>query len=183
MIKLVANRALISSFFKKTLMITRRKYSDILLKDRELEKYWSEKAEELGEPILIRSISHTYCRGIPDTFGIIYAYDSFLVYEYAKKSRKSILETLFTRRGGEELSESVRMERKDIRRAAIVNSPTARSWIHKSLSPQEVLSKLETIPSNPILNILAGTVVCVCTDTDYILLDTPSNRQWIQLLS
>jgi hypothetical protein len=152
-------------------------------KDRELEEYWSEKSEELGEPILMRSISHTYYRGIPDTFGIIYASASYLVYEYAKKSRKSILETLFTRRGGEELGESVRIERKDIRRAAIVNSSAARSWIRKSLPPGEVLARLETMRSNPILNILSGTVVCVCTNTDYILLDTPSNRRWVELLS
>ncbi len=152
-------------------------------KDRELEEYWSRKAEELGEPIHIRSISHSYYRGIPDTFGILYASDSFLVYEYAKKSRKSILETLFTRRGGEELSESVRMERKNIRRAAIVNSATARSWIRKSLPPAEVLGRLEAMHSNPVLNVLSGTVVCVCTDTDYILLDTPANRQWLELLS
>jgi hypothetical protein len=152
-------------------------------KDREIEEYWSEKSEELGEPILMRSISHTYYRGIPDTFGIIYASDSYLVYEYAKKSRKSILETLFARRGGEELGESVRIERKDIRRAAIVNSSAARSWIRKSLPPGEVLARLETMRSNPILNILSGTVVCVCTNTDYILLDTPSNRRWIELLS
>ncbi len=152
-------------------------------KDRELEEYWNGKAEELGEPILMRSISHTYYRGIPDTFGIIYASDSFLVYEYAKKSRKSILENLFSRRGGEELSESVRMERKDIRRAAIVNSTTARSWIRSLLPPAEVLGRLATMRTNPILNILAGTVVCVCTNTDYILLDTPANRKWVDLLS
>jgi hypothetical protein len=152
-------------------------------KDRELEEYWAEKAEELGESILMRSISHTYYRGIPDTFGILYASDSYLVYEYAKKNRKSILETLFTRRGGEELSESIRIERKDVRGAAIVNSSTARSWIRKSLPPGEVLERLETMRSSPILNILAGTVVCVCTNTDYILLDTPSNRQWVELLT
>ncbi len=152
-------------------------------KDRELEEYWNGKAQELGEPILMRSISHTYYRGIPDTFGILFASASFLVYEYAKKNRKSILESLFTKRGGEDLSESVRLERKDIRRAAIVNSTTAKSWIRKSLAPGEVLKKLETLSSNPLLNILAGTVVCVCTNTDYILLDTPSNRQWLQLLS
>ena len=152
-------------------------------KDRELEEYWSRKAEELGEPIRMRSISHTYYRGIPDTFGILYASDSFLVYEYAKKGRKSILETLFSRRGGEDLSECVRMERKDIRRAAIVNSSTARSWIRKALPPGEVLGRLEKMHSSPLLNVLAGTVVCVCTNTDYILLDTPSNRQWIKLLS
>ena len=152
-------------------------------KDRELEEYWNGKAKELGEPILMRSISHTYYRGIPDTFGILFASESFLVYEYAKKNRKSILESLFTKRGGEDLSESVRLERKDIRRAAIVNSTTAKSWIRKSLAPAEVLKKLETLSSSPLLNILAGTVVCVCTNTDYILLDTPSNRQWLQLLS
>jgi hypothetical protein len=152
-------------------------------KDRELEEYWNGKAQELGEPILMRSISHTYYRGIPDTFGILFASESFLVYEYAKKNRKSILESLFSKRGGEDLSESVRLERKDIRRAAIVNSTTAKSWIRKSLTPAEVLEKLETLSSNPLLNILAGTVVCVCTNTDYILLDTPSNRQWLQLLS
>jgi hypothetical protein len=151
--------------------------------NRELEEYWSQKAEELGEPILMRSISHTYYREIPDTFGIVYASDSFLVFEYAKKSRKSILETLFTRRGGESLSESVRMARKDIRRAAIVNATTARSWIRKSLPPEQVLARLETMRSNPILNVLTGTVVCVCTHADYILLDTPSNRQWVELLS
>ena len=127
-------------------------------KDRELEEYWSRKAEEVGEPILMRSISHTYYRGIPDTFGILYVSDSFLVYEYAKKSRKSILESLFSRRGGEELSECIRMERKDIRRAAIVNSPSARSWVRTSLPPGEVLAKLETLRSNPIWNILAGRV-------------------------
>lgn len=152
-------------------------------RNRELEEYWSGKAQELGEPILMRSISHTYYRGIPDSFGILYASDSFLVYEYAKKSRKSILESLFTRRGGEELSESIRMERKDIRRAAIVTSPSARAWARKSLPPEEVLSILETMRPNPLLNFLAGTVVCVCTDTDYVLLDTPSNREWVQLLS
>jgi hypothetical protein len=152
-------------------------------KDRELEEYWSRKAEEVGEPILMRSISHTYYRGIPDTFGILYASNSFLVYEYSKKSRKSILETLFSRRGGEELSESVRIERKDIQRAAIVNSSTARAWIRRTLPPGEVLAKLEVMHSNPLLNVLAGTVVCVCTNTDYILLDTPSNRKWIELLS
>jgi hypothetical protein len=152
-------------------------------KDRELEQYWSEKAEQLGEPILMRSISHTYYRGIPDTFGIIYASGSYLIYEYAKKSRKSILESLFSRRGGEELNESIRIQRKDIRRAAIVNSSTARSWIRRSLPPEEVLRRLETMRSTPVMNILAGIVVCVCTNTDYILLDTPSNRQWAQLLS
>jgi hypothetical protein len=152
-------------------------------KDRELEEYWSKKAEDLGEPILMRSISHTYYRGIPDTFGILYASDSFLVYEYAKKSRKSILETLFSKRGGEELGETIRFERQDIRRTAIVNSTAARSWIRKSLTPAEVLGRLETMRFNPLLNVLSGTVVCVCTNTDYILLDTPSNRQWIDLLS
>ena len=152
-------------------------------KDRELEEYWRRKSEELGEPIHMRSISHTYYRGIPDTFGILYASDSFLVYEYAKKSRKSILESLFTRRGGEELSESIRLERRDIRGAAIVNAAAARAWVHRAVPPKEVLERLETMHSNPILNVLSGTVVCVCTETDYILLDTPANRRWVELLS
>ena len=64
-------------------------------KEREIEEYWSNKAEELGEPIVMRSISHTYYRGIPDTFGILYASDNYLVYEYSKRGRKSILESLF----------------------------------------------------------------------------------------
>ena len=152
-------------------------------KEREIEEYWSNKAEELGEAILIKSISHTYYRGIPETFGILYASDSFLVYEYAKKGRKSILETLFSRRGGEELTESVRIERKDIRRCSIVNSGSARAWHRRAPDAQEVLDKLESMRSTPLLNLLAGTMVCVCTDTDYILLDTPSNRQWAELLS
>ena len=152
-------------------------------KERELEEYWSKKAEELGEEILMRSISHTYYQGIPDTYGILFASSSFLVYEYAKKGRKSLLETLFSRRGGEELSESVRFQRKDIRIASIVSSAAAKAWFRRSLDASEVLAKLESRRSTPVLNVLTGSMVCVCTETDYILLDTPSNRQWIELLT
>ena len=98
-------------------------------KQSELEEYWSKKAEELGEPIIMKSISHTYYRGIPDTFGILYASAGVLVYEYAKKGRKSILETLFSKRGGEELTDSIRIPRQEICRAALVPSSTARSWV------------------------------------------------------
>ena len=152
-------------------------------KNRELEEYWSRKEEELGESVLMRSISHTYYRGIPDSFGILYASDSFLVYEYSKKGRKSILETLFSRREGEELSESIRFDRRDIRRAGIVNSGIARAWVRRAVQPAEVLERMEQLRPTPLLNILSGTVVCVCTNTDYILLDTPSNRKWVDLLS
>ena len=151
--------------------------------ERELEEYWSKKGEELGEAILMKSISHTYYRGIPETFGILYASESYLVYEYAKKGRKSLLETLFSRRSGDELTESVRFERNDIRRAVIVNSGTARSWFRRSLAAQIVLEKLIQMHPTPLLNILAGAMVCVCTESDYILLDTPSNKQWINILS
>jgi hypothetical protein len=151
-------------------------------KERDIEEYWNKKAEELGEPIVERSISHTYYRGIPDTFGILYASENYLVYEYSKKGRKSILDSLLSRRGGEELTESVQIPRNKIRRAAIINSSTARSWVRRSLQPREVLEKLEKASPAPIMNILAGTVVCVCTDTDYIVLDTPTNRQWSALL-
>ena len=151
-------------------------------KERDIEEYWNKKAEELGEPILMRSISHTYYRGIPDTFGILYASENYLVYEYSKKGRKSILESLFSRKGGEELTESVQIHRKQIRRTIIVGSNAARSWVRRSLQPREVLEKLEKIRPAPLLNILTGTVVCVCTDTDYIVLDTPTNRQWSDLL-
>jgi len=151
-------------------------------KERDIEEYWNKKAGELGEPIVKRSISHTYYRGIPDTFGILYASENYVVYEYSKKGRKSILESLFSRRGGDELSESVQIPRNQIRRAVIINSSTARSWVRRSLQPREVLEKLEQAGPAPLMNILAGTVVCVCTDTDYIVLDTPTNRQWSALL-
>jgi hypothetical protein len=151
-------------------------------KERDIEEYWGNKAEEMGEAIVMRSISHTYYRGITDTFGILYASENYLVYEYSSKGRKSILESLFSRRGGEELSESVQIPRNQIRRAVIVNSSAARSWVRRSLQPREVLEKLEKMHPAPLLNILAGTVVCVCTDTDYIVLDTPANRQWSALL-
>jgi len=152
-------------------------------KQSELEEYWSNKAEELGEPIVMKSISHTYYRGIPDTFGILYASATVLVYEYAKKGRKSILESLFSRRGGEELNESIRIPRKEIRKVTLTPSATARSWVRRAVSPAEVLAKLQSIRRTPLLNILTGTLVCICTPTDYVLLDTPSNREWITLLS
>lgn len=151
-------------------------------KERDIEEYWNKKAEELGEPIIMRSISHTYYRGIPETFGILYASENYLVYEYSQKGRKSILESLFSRSSGDDLDERVQILRNQIRRAVIINSSAARSWVRNSLQPREVLEKLEkTIPA-PLMNILTGTVLCVCTDTDYIVLDTPANRQWGALL-
>lgn len=144
----------------------------------DVEQYWQKKAEELGEAVLLRSISHTYYRGIPDTFGILYASQSCLVYEYSKRGRKSILDNLFSRRSDQELAETIKIPRKEIRKVALVAANVARSWIRRSLSAVDVLERLERLHPQPLLNILAGTVVCVCTAGDYIVIDTPINRQW-----
>ena len=151
-------------------------------KQSEVEQYWQNKEQELGEPILMKSLSHTYYRGIQDTYGILYSSASYLVYEYSKKGRKSILESLFSRPGGGELTENVTFARKDIRRSALVNSGMARSWIRKALGPAEVLERLKGTRPNPVIDALIGTVLCVCTNTDYIVFDTPENRQWREYL-
>ena len=64
----------------------------------EVEEYWRSKEQELGEPILFKSISHTYHSEGLESFGVLFASASFLVFEYSKSARRSILEVLFSRR-------------------------------------------------------------------------------------
>ena len=147
----------------------------------EVEQFWRDKEQELGEPILLKSISHTFQSGSPDTFGILFASPSFLVFEHSKGARRSILEVLFSRRE-DKLSEQLKIPRGSIRLAALASSYAARRWVARSLDPAEVLSRLAGRRPSLLLNLLSGTSLCVCTDSQYIVLDTPTNRQWLALL-
>jgi hypothetical protein len=152
-------------------------------KKRELEvqEYWQNKESELGEPILLKSISHTFQSGGLEAFGVLFASKSYLVFEYAKSSRKSILEVLFTRRE-EKLSEQVRVARSEIIRAGIIPTSWARRWIARSLAPAEVAARLERVKRSPLAALLSGSSLCLCTSDFCLVLDTPSNRQWLALL-
>jgi hypothetical protein len=152
-------------------------------KKRELEvqEYWRSKEQELGEPILLKSISHTYQSGGLEAFGVLFASQNYLVFEYAKSSRRSILEILFSRRE-EKLSEQVKLARGDIRRVGIIPTPWARRWIARSLGPAEVENRLRSGKSSPLASLLGGSSLCLCTSDTCLVLDTPSNRQWLALL-
>jgi hypothetical protein len=152
-------------------------------KKRELEvqQYWQNKENELGEPILLKSISHTFQSGGLEAFGVLFASKSYLVFEYAKSTRRSILEVLFSRRE-EKLSEQVKVARSDIRRAGLVPTSWARRWIARSLAPAEVAARLERGRPSPLAALLSGSSLCLCTADSCLVLDTPANRQWLALL-
>jgi hypothetical protein len=149
---------------------------------REIEEFWQQKEQALGEAILRKSISRTLAPELPETFGLLYASESLLVYEYTKGGRKSILELLFARRGQSGSTETVSLQRSQIRRVALVNAATGKGWVRRSLGAAEVLRQLEQSRPRPVWDFLAGTFLCVCTHSSFLLLDTPSNREWLRLL-
>ena len=147
----------------------------------EVQEYWQSKEQELGEPILLKSISHTYQSGGGENFGVLFASAGFLVFEYSKAGRRSILEVLFSRKE-QGLTEQLKIPRSSIRTLAIVAASAGKRWLARSESPQAVAERLRRGPASPLARLLSGSALCVCTDESYLLLDTPQNREWLALL-
>lgn len=152
-------------------------------KKRELEvqEYWSAKEQELGEPILLKSISHTFQSGGAESFGVLFASAGYLVFEYSKSARRSIMEMLFSRRE-QSLSEQVKIPRADIQAAALAPAAAARRWAHRGEPVSAVRARLEQARPSWLGSLLSGSALCLCTATDYLVLDTPLNREWLSLL-
>jgi hypothetical protein len=147
----------------------------------EVQEYWQAKEQELGEPILFKSISHTYHSAGLESFGVLFASASFLVFEYAKSTRRSIVEVLFSRRE-QSLSEQLKIPRAEIRAAAIVAVSAGRRWLARSETPETVRERIAAGRSYSLARLMGGSALCVCTDQGYLLLDTPSNKEWLALL-
>jgi len=135
----------------------------------------------LGEPILLKSISHTYQSGGSESFGVLFASASYLIFEYSKASRRSILEVLFSRRE-QGLSEQVKIPRADILAAALVPTSAARRWVARGEPAAAVRERLEKARPSPLASLLSGSALCVCYESGFLVLDTPLNRQWLELL-
>jgi hypothetical protein len=150
---------------------------------RDVEEYWQKKAEELGEPVLHKSISHTFVQDLPDTFGILFASAGILVYEYSKGGRRSILDVILSRKKDDELSETIRIPRNEIQQVAIVDACSAKQWIRKQLSPAQVLAELEQRRPSPLRNLFCGSYLVVCSRRVFIVCDTPENRGWLAFLT
>jgi hypothetical protein len=147
----------------------------------EVREYWQSKEREIGEPILLKSISHTYHSGGLESFWVLFASASYLVFEYSTSTRRSIMEVLFSRRE-ESLSEQLKVPREAIRAAAIVPVSAGRKWISRSEPPAAVREHLERGRFSSLARMLGGSAVCLCTGEAYLLLDTPINRDWLGLL-
>jgi hypothetical protein len=147
----------------------------------EVEEYWQAKEQELGEPIVMKSISHTYHGEGLESFGVLFASANYLVFEYSKSSRRSIIEVLFNRRE-QGLSEQVKIPRADIRAAAIVAASAGKRWAARAEPPQAVRERISGGSASGLARLLGGSAVCLCTDLTWLLLDTPSNREWLALL-
>jgi hypothetical protein len=150
-------------------------------RELEVEEYWRTKEQELGEPILFKSISHTYQSAGLENFGVLFASASFLVFEYSKSARRSILEVLFSRRE-QGLSEQLKIPRADIRAVAIVAASAGRRWLARAEPPAAVRERITGGRPSTLARLVGGSAVCVCTDQTYLLLDTPSNKEWLALL-
>jgi hypothetical protein len=148
----------------------------------EVEEYWRSKEQELGEPILFKSISHTYHSEGLESFGVLFASASYLVFEYSKSARRSILEVLFSRRE-QALSEQLKIPRADIRAAAIIAASAGRRWLARAVTPAAVRERIAGGRASALARLVGGSAVCVCTEQTYLLLDTPTNREWLALLS
>ena len=148
----------------------------------DVEEYWRKKEEELGEPVVYKSISHTFLPELPDTFGILYASAGTLVYEYSKGGRRSILDVILSRKKDDELSETVCIPRGEIRKVAIVDACSTKQWLRRQLSPSQVLGQLAELRPSPLRNIFCGSHLVVCTQRVLMVCDTPENRPWLQLL-
>jgi len=103
------------------------------------------------------------------------------VFEYSKAARRSILEVLFSRRE-QGLTEQVKIPRADIRALAIVAAAAGRRWLARGEPPSSVQERLGAGRQSSLGRLLGGSAVCLCTDQTWLLLDTPSNKEWLALL-
>jgi len=149
---------------------------------KDVEQYWKKKEQELGEPILRKSISHTYLQELPDTFGILFASAKTLVYEYSKGGRRSILDVVLSRKTDDELSDTVRIPRDEIQKVALVDAFAAKQWVRRALSPAAVLTELEGRTPSVLRSLFFGTHLVVCSRRAFVVCDTPENRKWLEFL-
>lgn len=148
----------------------------------DIAQYWRQKEEELGEPVLMKSISHTFLPGGSDSFGILYASATVLAYEYSKGARRSFVDVLLARKRDDQLAETIRLPRADLIAAGLVSTALARRWLRREVSPAQAAEWIKGMGHPTLLGILGGTSLCVCTAREMLVFDTPANRQWLSLL-
>lgn len=151
-------------------------------KDDEVARFWQQKEEELGEPVLMKSISHTCIAGATDSFGILYASAGHLAYEYAQGERRSLLDVLFSRRREERSTRTIRLSRAELLGVGLAASAVARRWLRRGLAPAQLAETIRSLGRPSLLAVLAGTSLCVCTSGELLVCDTPVNRQWLEFL-
>jgi hypothetical protein len=152
-------------------------------KNDDIAKYWQRKEQELGGPIVMKSISHTYLSGASDSFGILYASAEVLAYEYSTGGRRSFLDVLLSRRHETEATETLRLPRTKLLAVGLVATGLARRWLLRDVSPAQAAEWLKSMHHPSLLGILSGTSLCVCTADGIFVFDTPANRQWLAVLN
>jgi len=151
-------------------------------KNDEVARFWQGKEEELGEPVLMKSISHTYLSGAPDSFGILYASATFLAYEYTLGGRRSFLDVLLARKDEDRRTQTIRLPRAELLAVGLVGTAAARRWLRRALPPAQVAQAINASRGPSLLGFLAGTSLCVCTAGELLVFDTPANREWLKIL-
>lgn len=148
-----------------------------------IEKYWQNKAQELGESILYKSIAQGFQSGRSERFGILYLTDTYLIFEYSRASRKSILESIFSKPRGEDLNQVIKIPRKQIKLIELLALNRAKKWMKRAVSPKEIMASSDSRRSSPVWRILTGACLAVCTDDLYLAFNTPVNREWLTILT
>ncbi len=147
-----------------------------------IEKYWQDKSQELGESILFKSIAQGFQKDRSERFGILYLTDTYLIFEYSKSAKKSILEALFSKPKGEDLNQVIKIPRNRIKMTELISVRRIKKFMWKDVSPKEIIDSSEGRRSSPVLKILTGTCLGVCTDDLFIAFNTPVNREWLAIL-
>jgi len=151
-------------------------------KRMDVQEYWRQKAEELGEAILFKSIAQCYQAGL-QRIGILYLTESSLFFDYSQAPRPTILQSLLGRGREEGLNQTLKIPRRELRMVRVTHSLLAKRWARKNLEPQGVMRAAGRRKPSRLMNLLFGSCLGLCTDEMYIAFDSPVNRQWEAKLS
>jgi hypothetical protein len=149
----------------------------------EIEEYWNHKAEELGEPILFKSIAQGFGVDAVDRFGILFCTSSRIIFEYSKSRKRSLVDVLLSRRDKDNVEETLQILRNELVKVEIINANVAKQWVRRQLDPRDILALSNNRNPIKLIDLLVGTGLGLYTAERFVFFDSPANREWRRILS
>ncbi len=151
-----------------------------------IEEYWKNKEEEYNEKLLYKSIAQSVTRGSPAYIGLLFLMDKHLYFEYTTSGKKSILDMLITKFKEEKKQENkfLSIPNTQITEAGIVSLRAAKSFLKdKNTNLDKVRKYINNKSSKFIDRIIFGSSLCIVTNDNYYIFQTPADKQWEQILN